>query len=157
MLSLCNMKILMVCLGNICRSPLAEGILQHKVVQNGLNWHVDSAGTAAFHVDEPPHLLSQKIAKLNGIDISHQRARQFTKEDILNFDQIFVMDGSNYTSVKMISAELWDEDKVDFLLNAFHPGENRNVPDPWYGEEEGYHHVFKMIDEACEIIVQKLK
>lgn len=151
------MKILMVCLGNICRSPLAEGVLQHKVRLNGLNWHVDSAGTAAFHVDEPPHLLSQKIAKLNGIDISHQRARQFTKEDILNFDQIFVMDGNNYSSVKMISEDLWNENKVDYLLNASYPGENRDVPDPWYGEEDGYRNVFKMIDKACERIIQKSK
>lgn len=149
------MKILMVCLGNICRSPLAEGILQHKADKLGLKWEVDSAGTAGYHVGEAPHKLSQKVAKLNGVDISNQRCRQFKKEDFLHYDKIYVMDTSNYNDVKRLSRELWDEKKIDLLLNEIHPQKNESVPDPWYGEEDGYHKVYKMIDEACEEIIKK--
>lgn len=149
------MKILMVCLGNICRSPLAEGILQHKANTAGLNWTVDSAGTAGYHVGEAPHHLSQKVAKHNGINISKQQCRQFDKEDMLNFDRIYVMDSSNYNDVKKISGNLWNEQKVDLLLNELMPNQNKNVPDPWYGEEDGYHKVFDMIDKACEKIVNR--
>jgi len=149
------MKILMVCLGNICRSPLAEGILQHKANALKLNWQVDSAGTAGYHIGEAPHRLSQKVAKQNGIDISQQQCRKFVKEDILHYDLIYVMDTSNYNDVKNISKELWNEQKVDLLLNELYPGENKGVPDPWYGEEDGYHKVFDMIDKACEKIVKR--
>lgn len=145
----------MVCLGNICRSPLAEGILQHKAQQAGLNWKVESAGTGAYHTGEAPHTLSQKVARMNGIDISTQKARQFVKEDIVYYDKIYVMDSSNYNDVKRICREEWDAEKVDLLLNESHPGQNRSVPDPWYGKEDGYHEVFKMIDKACEMIIQK--
>ena len=149
------MKILMVCLGNICRSPLAEGILQHKANAAALNWQVDSAGTAGYHVGNPPHHLSQKVAKQNGIDISLQQCKQFVQVDMLNYDRIYVMDSSNYNDVKKISGNLWNEQKVDLLLNELYKGENRNVPDPWYGEEDGYHKVFDMIDRACEKIVNR--
>ena len=151
------MKILMVCLGNICRSPLAEGILQHKANAAALNWQVDSAGTAGYHVGNPPHHLSQKVAKHNGIDISHQQCKQFVQEDMLNYDRIYVMDSSNYNDVKKISGHLWNEQKVGLLLNELFKGENRNVPDPWYGEEDGYHKVFDMIDRACEKIIEKYR
>jgi protein-tyrosine phosphatase len=150
------MKVLMVCLGNICRSPLAEGILQHKAQQLNLPIQVESAGTAGYHVGEPPHKLSQKVAAQNGINISQQRCRQFVKEDFLCYDKIYVMDNSNYADVKRIAQNLWQEDKVDLLLNELYPNENRDVPDPWYGEEDGYHVVFKMIDEACEKIVRRV-
>ncbi|MFN5136522.1 MAG: low molecular weight protein-tyrosine-phosphatase [Chitinophagaceae bacterium] len=149
------MRILMVCLGNICRSPLAEGILQHKAWQAGLQWSVESAGTGNWHIGEPPHHLSTKVAKLNGVDISKQRARQFVKEDFLNYDFIYVMDSSNFNDVKRMSGKLFDETKIDLLLNTLHPGENRSVPDPWFGEEDGYHEVFTMLDKACEQIIQK--
>lgn len=149
------MRILMVCLGNICRSPLAEGILQHHAWNAGLQWSVESAGTGAWHAGEPPHQLSIKVAKANGIDISKQRARQFVKEDFLNYDFIYVMDSSNYVDVKNISGNLFDETKIDLLMNGVYPGENRNVPDPWYGKEEGYHKVFEMIQKACKNIVTK--
>jgi len=149
------MRILMVCLGNICRSPLAEGILQHKAWQAGLQWSVESAGTGNWHIGEPPHHLSTKVAKLNGVDISKQRARQFVKEDFLNYDFIYVMDSSNFNDVKRMSGKLFDETKIDLLLNTLHPGENRSVPDPWFGEEDGYDEVFTMLDKACEQIIQK--
>lgn len=149
------MKILMVCLGNICRSPLAEGILQHKANKAQLNWIVDSAGTAGYHVGETPHTLSIKVAKLNGIDISKQQCRKFVPEDLIRFDKIFVMDEENYSDVKRIAGKLWNKDKVDFLLNQIYPNKNLAVPDPWYGTEEGYHTVFEMIDQACEAIILK--
>jgi protein-tyrosine phosphatase len=145
----------MVCLGNICRSPLAEGILRHKISEAGLDVQVDSAGTAGYHIGEPPHLLSQKVAKLNGIDISTQQCRQFHKEDMLLFDKIFVMDTDNYLEVKRIAQENWDGKKVSYLLNTIYPGQNKEVPDPWYGTEKDYHFVFDLIDKACDKIIEK--
>ncbi len=143
----------MVCLGNICRSPLAEGILRNKIKKAGLCWTVDSAGTGNYHIGEPPHRLSQKVSKINGVDISFQQARQFNKLDMLHFDKIYVMDSDNYEEVKVMSQDLWDENKVDLLLNELYPCENREVPDPWYGTEEGYHRVYKLLDEACNNII----
>jgi protein-tyrosine phosphatase len=151
------MKILMVCLGNICRSPLAEGILRHKAEQQGLDWEIESAGTGGYHIGEAPHKLSQKVALHNGIDISCQQARQFCKEDMLTFDRIYVMDAENYQEVKRMSKELWDSSKTDLLLNVSDPGRNRGVPDPWYGEEDGYHKVFDMISKACGVIIEQSK
>lgn len=144
----------MVCLGNICRSPLAEGILQHKAALAGLNWFVDSAGTAGYHTGEQPHVFSQKVALLNGIDIGRQRCRQFVKQDMLNFDRIFVMDNDNYAEVKRISGPVWDGAKVSLLLDTLYPGQKKNVPDPWYGTEKDYHSVFDMLSKACDKIVE---
>ena len=144
----------MVCLGNICRSPLAEGILDHKAKQSGLNWKIDSAGTNRYH-NGPPHLLSQKVAKLHGIDISKQICRQFVKEDMLHFDKIYVMDNEIYYDVKEMSGDLWDKEKTDLLMNEVYTRENIDVPDPWYGTEKNFHEVYKMIDEACDAIVKK--
>lgn len=149
------MRVLMVCLGNICRSPLGEGILQHHAWKAGLQWTVESAGTGNWHIGEHPHPLSTKVAKLNGIDISKQRARQFVKEDFERFDIIYVMDSGNYNEVKRISGNFFDETKIDLLLNESYPGQNRNVPDPWFGEEDGYHKVFVMIQNACEKVIEK--
>jgi protein-tyrosine phosphatase len=149
------MKILMVCLGNICRSPLAQGILEHKAKQAGLGWTVDSAGTGNWHIGEAPHHLSQKVARLNGIDICSQYARQFRKTDMLDFDKIYVMDKSNFRDVQQMSEELWDAAKTDLFLNELYPGKNMDVPDPWYGEEDGYHEVYKLIDAACDKIIEK--
>ena len=151
------MRILMVCLGNICRSPLAEGILQHKAWQAGLKWKVESAGTGDWHAGEPPHQLSQKVAGMNGIDISGQQCRQFTKEDMLIFDKIYVMDENNYNDVRLMSGELWDEKKVDLFLNELYPGENRNVPDPWHGKEKNYHEVFELLNKTCDAVISKYK
>lgn len=150
---LCRMKILMVCLGNICRSPLAEGIMQTVAAEAGLDWTVDSAGTANYHVGEPPHRLSQKVSKINGIDISQQRCRQFRAKDMLEYDRIYVMDTNNYADVQRMSGQYWAPDKTSLLLDALWPGQNKSVPDPWYGEEDGYHDVFALIKRACEKIV----
>ncbi len=145
----------MVCLGNICRSPLAQGILEDKVKKAGLNWMVDSAGTAGYHTGEAPHQLSQKVARMNGVNISGQKARQFSSEDLVNFDRIYVMDAENYQDVKRLSKQNWDAGKTELILNEIEPGANRSVPDPWYGTEEGYHEVYRMLSEACDAIIKK--
>jgi protein-tyrosine phosphatase len=150
------MKILMVCLGNICRSPLAEGILESKARKLGLKWEVDSAGTNnSYHVGEPPHPLSQKVAKLHSVDISDQAARAFTADDFDRFDKIYAMSSDILVDMKRIAKKKFIPEKTDLLLNEVFPGENLDVPDPWYGEEPGYHEVFRMIDEACEKIIEK--
>ena len=149
------MNILMVCLGNICRSPLAEGILQHKAHEAGLKWRVDSAGTNGYHLGEAPHRLSQKVALLNGIDISRQRARQFTTADLQQFDKVYAMAGDVITEMKWIAGNKYSPDKVDLLLNELYPGRNKDVPDPWYGTEPGYHDVYAMLDKACDKIIEK--
>ena len=149
------MKILMVCLGNICRSPLAEGILQHKVQEAGLNWKVESAGTNGYHTGEPPHYLSIKVASQNGIDISTQRSRKFTAADFELYDKIYAMAEDVLDDMKMIAKNKFDAGKVDLLLNELYPDQNRNVPDPWSGPESGYHEVFAIIEKACEQIIQQ--
>ena len=149
------MKILMVCLGNICRSPLAEGILQYKCRQMGLNWQIDSAGTNGFHNGEPPHPLSQKVASARGIDISGQRSRPFVPEDFQRFDKIYAMAGDVLEEMEWIAGPVYDHRKTELLLNELYPGRNRDVPDPWYGTEPGYHKVFEMLDEACEAVIRK--
>lgn len=149
------MKILMVCLGNICRSPLAEGILQHKAFKAGLDWSVESAGTNTYHTGEPPHHLSQKVANLNGIEICNQRARQFVKEDFLRFDKVYAMSEDVLDDMKYIAKSAWNVNKVDLLLNELYPRSNKSVPDPWYGPEPGYHDTYKLIDAACDKILEK--
>lgn len=145
----------MVCLGNICRSPLAEGILKHKAKEAGLNWTVDSAGTNDYHIGEAPHRLSQKVAKLNGIDICEQRARQFVAADFDRYDKIYAMADDVIDDIKRIAKNNYDTSKADLLLNELYPGEDRSVFDPWYGEEPGYHEVYQMISEACDVIIEK--
>jgi protein-tyrosine phosphatase len=147
------MKILMVCLGNICRSPLAEGILQEKAFKAGLAWSVESAGTNGYHNGEAPHHLSRKVALLNGIDISQQRSRKFTPADFDTYDKIYAMAGDVVDDMRRIAGKKFDAAKVELLLNELHPGRNLDVPDPWYGTEPGYHEVFKLIDEACDAII----
>ena len=149
------MKILMVCLGNICRSPLAEGILHHKAKEMGLDWTIDSAGTNGYHVGEAPHRLSQKVARLNGIDICDQRARQFVKEDMDRYDKIYAMADDVIDDMRRIAKEKFDESKVDLFLNELYPGKQMSVPDPWYGPEPGYHEVYKLIEQACDAIINK--
>jgi protein-tyrosine phosphatase len=150
-----TMKILMVCLGNICRSPLAEGILQHKANKAGWNWKIESAGTNHYHIGEPPHKLSQKVAKLNGIDICEQRARRFVAEDFTRYDKIYALADDVLDDIKDIAGNKFDSSKVDFLMNELYPGENRSVPDPWYGTEPGYHEVYNLLDAVCDRIIEK--
>jgi protein-tyrosine phosphatase len=149
------MKILMVCLGNICRSPLAEGILEHKAKEAGLDWVVESAGTNSYHIGEAPHPLSQKVAKLNGIDICHQRARRFVAEDFDKYDKIYALAGDVLDDIRRIARHRFDASKAGLLMNELYPGKDMDVPDPWYGPEPGYHDVYKMINEVCDAIIKK--
>ena len=148
------MKILMVCLGNICRSPLAEGILKSKVSENIF---VDSAGTAAYHVDELPDKRSIAVAKKYGIDLTNQRARKFTVKDFDAFDLIYAMDESNYQNILSLARNSDDEQKVQLILNEIDANSNIDVPDPYYGGNDGFENVYQMLDEACEIIASKIK
>jgi protein-tyrosine phosphatase len=147
-------KILMVCLGNICRSPLAEGILQSKVNKEIV--FVDSAGTAAYHVGNLPDERSIAVAKQYGIDISNQQARKFTEKDFLNFDVIYAMDKSNYQNIISLAASDEDVEKVKMILNESQPDKNYSVPDPYYGGKTGFEEVYKMLNQACDSIIYKL-
>lgn len=149
------MRILMVCLGNICRSPIAEGVLKHKVKHRGLNWIIASAGTEPYHIGKAPHSFSQKICRKNGINISNQRARMFTLHDFENYDRIYALADDVYEAIKRIAGRNADMSKVDFLLNELHDNCNASVPDPWYGGEDGYVPVYDMIENACEAIIRR--
>lgn len=148
-------KILMVCLGNICRSPLAEGILKAKT--NHLDVVVDSAGTAAYHVGEQPDIRSIEIANKYGIDLTSQRARQFSVNDFDEFDKIYAMDSTNYANIISLARDEKDRNKVDVILNESNPKSFQSVPDPYYGGENGFQDVYEMLEEACDIITQKLE
>jgi protein-tyrosine phosphatase len=147
-------KILMVCLGNICRSPLAEGILASKLPKN--KFKVDSAGTGSWHIGNAPDERSIISAKKNGILISNQKCRQFAAIDFDFFDYIYVMDNTNYNDVVELSENQEHRKKVQLILNELFPNENVDVPDPYYGEQNGFDSVYQMLDEACDIIAKKL-
>lgn len=149
-----KVKILMVCLGNICRSPLAEGILRSKLPEN--KFFIDSAGTGNWHVDNSPDPRSIAVAKKNGIDISFQKGRLFTTTDFENFDYIYVMDKSNYDNVVALAPNQVSISKVKMILNEIFIDKNLDVPDPYFGSENGFDTVYKMLDEVCETISQKL-
>ena len=146
------MKILMVCLGNICRSPLAEGIMRAKIEEAGLDWEVDSAGTIGFHAGESPDRRSVEVAKKHGVDISQQISRQFRGWDFEQFDRIYVMDSRNYQDVCTMAQSDEEKAKVKLIMNEVQPGMNIAVPDPYYGEF-GFENVYQMLDEACGRIV----
>ncbi|MEP2935058.1 MAG: low molecular weight protein-tyrosine-phosphatase [Gilvibacter sp.] len=147
-------KVLMVCLGNICRSPLAHGILERKVDPTAV--HVDSAGTGSWHVGDAPDKRSISIAKTNGLDITNQRGRQFVAEDFDRFDRIYVMDMSNLNDVLKLAQKPEHKGKVKLILNELFPGENVDVPDPYYGGSEGFEQVYYMLDQACDKIASEL-
>jgi protein-tyrosine phosphatase len=149
------MKILMVCLGNICRSPLAEGILAHLAGERDLPWSVDSAGTGNWHVGEKPDGRSIAVARRYGIDISRQRARQFQALDFERFDRIFVMDTKNLRDVLQLASSPEQRAKVSLLLDELHPGDQRSVPDPYHDAEEGFEQVFQMLHQACTALLAK--
>ncbi|NHN25105.1 low molecular weight phosphotyrosine protein phosphatase [Flavobacterium jejuense] len=147
-------KILMVCLGNICRSPLAEGILQSKLSKK--NFIIDSAGTGDWHVGQLPDKRSIATAKKHGIDITNQRAQHFNTAHFETFDYIYTMDMSNYKNVLSLAPSEKAKSKVKLILNELFPNENVEVPDPYYGGDEGFENVYKMLDKACDIIAKKL-
>lgn len=144
----------MVCLGNICRSPLAEGLLASKV--DSENIEVDSAGTADYHIDHSPDKRSIAIANKHKLDISQQKGRQFVSEDFDRFDYIYVMDNSNYENVIKLARSEKDKRKVNLILNKIFPKENVDVPDPYYGGDDGFKNVYDMLDEATSIIAKEI-
>lgn len=148
------MRILMVCLGNICRSPLAEGILRRRIEEAGLNWTVDSAGTFDYHVGSAPHPDSQKVAKINGIDISQQRARKIVPEDADRFDIIYALAGDVQAGIQTILGDRFDPAQVRMLMNELNPGKNENVPDPYYGTEADFHRVYELLNRVCTALIQ---
>lgn len=146
-------KILMVCLGNICRSPLAEGILKSKLDEK--LFLVDSCGTAGYHIGNSPDPRSIDIALKNGIDIRNQKAAQFKKSDFNTYDHIYVMDESNYSDIIELANNDTEKSKVHLVLDVLCI-ENIEVPDPYYGLENGFEHVFQLLNEACNVITEKL-
>lgn len=144
----------MVCLGNICRSPLAEGILQEKCRRMGLEWEIDSAGTNGYHDGERPHPLSQSVAQLNGIDISYQRSRKFQSEDMEQFDLIVPMANDVLRDIRYITGKKFDPAKVTLLLDFLFPKSGMDVPDPWSRSIGAYHEVYGLIDQACDKLIE---
>jgi protein-tyrosine phosphatase len=144
------MRILMVCLGNICRSPLAEGILAHKAKLNGLEWEVDSAGIGDWHTGQLPDIRSIKVAKKYGIDLTSQRARQVKRSDFQAFDLIFAMDPQNFADLTRLAKTEEETQKIRLLLDLTFPNENKGVPDPYFGDDAEFEHVFHLLDAACE-------
>jgi len=148
------MKILMVCLGNICRSPLAQGILEHKLKQRGLDWVVDSVGTGGGHKGLGPDERSIQVALKHGIDISQQEARRIRYSDILDFDLIYCMDTTNYVNVREMCHTLEEEAKVKMIMDESDPGKKLEVPDPYYGGPSGFEKIYQLLDRACEAIIR---
>ena len=144
----------MVCLGNICRSPLAEGILASKLPKD--KFTVDSAGTGSWHIGQSPDERSVAVAKKNGLDISNQKGRQFSSADFDTFDYIFVMDNSNFDNVIALAETKEQKEKVTLIMNELHPSQNKEVPDPYFGMHNGFDIVYNMLDEVCDSIAQKL-
>lgn len=149
------MKILMVCLGNICRSPLAQGILEQKVKARGLDWEVDSAGTGRYHVGHGPDQRSIEKAMEYGINISHQKSRQIELADLDRFDLILTMDTSNYQNVKALAKDKSHQDKIKLILNYVYPERNMVVPDPYY--DGGFQKVYDLLDEAMDKLISATK
>ncbi len=142
----------MVCLGNICRSPLAHGILQREIDDKGLGWEVDSAGTSGWHVGEQPDARSIEVAMQNGINITCQKSRKFLKSDLEDFDLIIAMDAQNYQDICALSSSEVEKKKVKMLLNYSYPGENRAVPDPYYSG--GFDYVYDLINDAVKKLIE---
>lgn len=148
------MKILMVCLGNICRSPLAEGILKSKIDTNKI--YVDSAGTGGWHVGELPDQRSIAVGKYHGVDLTDQRCRKFSVLDFDNFDIIYAMDMSNYKDVAAMARTQEEKHKVRLILKELGDSDYVEVPDPYYGGDNGFENVFQMLDKTCDVIANKL-
>ena len=147
----------MVCLGNICRSPLAEGILREKLKGENINAVIDSAGTAPYHIGENPDPRAVTTAQKHNIDISHLVGRQFSVDDFDKFDRIYAMDAANCADVLSLARNEDDRKQVELLLNVMETGSDRSVPDPWYGGGDGFENVFHLLDEACEKLANSLK
>ncbi len=147
----------MVCLGNICRSPMAEGIMRSKIEEYNLNVDVDSCGTANYHVGDSPDSRAQKTLFKHHSDISHLRGRQFSISDFDKFDLIFTMDEENYRNIINLARNKNDERKVEMIMNKLYPHENISVPDPYYGGQQDFENTYKMLDLVCDKIAEGLK
>lgn len=147
----------MVCLGNICRSPLADGLLRRKVREQGLNIYVDSAGTANYHIGSQPDHRMIETAKSRGTDIQDLRARQFSKNDFQNFDLIYVMDESNSANVNRLTSSESERHKVKLILDELYPGQSFHVPDPYYGSMKDFMDVYDLLDNVTDVIIDKIK
>ena len=145
----------MVCLGNICRSPLAEGILKNKT--RNLSITVESAGTAGYHVGNLPDKRSIEIAEKYNIDLTRQRARQFTSNDFNEFDIIYAMDTSNYSHLVALAKNQKERKKIKMILNELNPDLYESVPDPYYGGDNGFQQVYDMLEKACDKIVSQIE
>jgi protein-tyrosine phosphatase len=152
-----DLRILMVCLGNICRSPMADGLLRRKVKEHNLNVLVDSAGTANYHIGSPPDYRMIETAKSRGTDIQDLRARQFSKIDFQDFDLIYVMDESNLTNVYRLASSENERQKVRLILEDLYPNESMKVPDPYYGSMKDFMDVHDLLDEVTDVIIEKIK
>ncbi len=149
-------RILMVCLGNICRSPLADGLLLRKINAQNLDAIVDSAGTANYHIGKAPDARMIQTAAKHGTALEFLRARQFTYKDFQNFEHILVMDHSNQSNVLKLAQTQDDENKVEFLLDYLYPNQQLEVPDPYYGTSEDFEAVYQLVDQATDALIQKL-
>lgn len=147
----------MVCLGNICRSPMADGLLRKKVAEAGISVTVDSAGTSGFHAGEAPDSRMRETARQMGCPIDDLRSRQFVVSDFDEFDLIYVMDRSNRRNVLSLGRNDQDREKVRMILNEIQPDEDLEVPDPYYGGDEGFTHVYDLLDRATDVIMEKLQ
>ena len=145
----------MVCLGNICRSPLAEGILSLK--GKHLNLEVDSAGTAAYHIGKQPDIRSIEVANKYTIDLNQQRARQFSRADFDKFDIIYAMDTNNYAHLISLASTKTERNKIRMILNEINPKVYQSVPDPYHGGENGFQEIYNMLDKACDKIIQNIE
>ncbi len=150
------MKILMVCLGNICRSPLAEGITRQLLDERRLPWQVDSAGTSGWHEGDPPDMRSIAVANRHQIDISHLKARRITYHDLQDADVIIAMDAQNYQDIRRLDPRVAGE-KLHLMMNFVYPGENRPVPDPYHGTEQDFEEVCSMLKSACHAMLDHLQ
>jgi protein-tyrosine phosphatase len=147
----------MVCLGNICRSPMADGLLRRKVKEQNLNVLVDSAGTANYHIGSPPDHRMIETAKSRGTNIQNLSARQFSKKDFQDFDLIYVMDESNLSNVIKLTTNSSEQQKVKLILKELYPNESKRVPDPYYGSMKDFMDVYDLLDKVTDVIIEKIK
>lgn len=146
----------MVCLGNICRSPMAEGVLRHLAKERGLSIETDSAGTGDYHLGEPPDPRAQAAMRRQGLDISDLRARQFVREDFERFDVILAMDADNLRNVRRLAPTEAQARKAVLLMDHAPQHPLREVPDPYFGGDEGFDAVFSMLHQACSNLLDDL-
>ncbi|MEM9051746.1 MAG: low molecular weight protein-tyrosine-phosphatase [Bacteroidota bacterium] len=150
------MKILFVCLGNICRSPMAEGVFRTMARERGIDVETDSCGTGDWHVGEAPDKRARACMTKHDDDISDLRARQFRTSDFEEFDRIFVMDKSNYQNVVSLTANESQREKVELFLNLAYPSEHREVPDPYFGGSDGFEQVYQMLTKSSEVLLNQI-